>query len=143
MAMATVHAPDAKPAERAPARWQDYVQLLKPRVMSLVVFTGLTGLVCAGKPVNPIIAAVAILCIAVGAGASASLTRKPGATSPEQAHRSNSACIVPWIAMKLGRKLKWDPKAEQFIGDDAANAMLSRPERTPFGATRFVAGLKA
>ena len=57
----------------APARWQDFVQLLKPRVMSLVVFTGLTGLVCAGQAVNPILGAVAILCIAVGAGASASL----------------------------------------------------------------------
>ncbi len=61
------------------------------------------------------------------------LTRKPGATSPEQAHRSNSACIVPWIAMKLGRKLKWDPKAEKFIGSDTANSMLSRPERAPYG----------
>jgi protoheme IX farnesyltransferase len=58
---------------RTPARWQDFVQLLKPRVMSLVVFTGLTGLVCAGHWVNPILAGVAILCIAVGAGASASL----------------------------------------------------------------------
>jgi protoheme IX farnesyltransferase len=56
-----------------PARWQDYVQLLKPRVMSLVVFTGLTGLVCAGRPVDPILGAVAILCIAVGAGGSAAL----------------------------------------------------------------------
>jgi len=55
----------------AAARWQDYVQLLKPRVMSLVVFTGATGLVCAGKPMNPFLAAVAIFCIAVGAGASA------------------------------------------------------------------------
>jgi protoheme IX farnesyltransferase len=57
----------------APGRWQDYVLLLKPRVMSLVVFTGATGLVCAGAPIHPVIAAVAILCIAVGAGASASL----------------------------------------------------------------------
>jgi protoheme IX farnesyltransferase len=60
-------------ASSAPALWTDYLQLLKPRVMSLVVFTALTGLVCAGKPINPIIACVAILCIAVGAGASASL----------------------------------------------------------------------
>jgi protoheme IX farnesyltransferase len=60
-------------ALRAPARWQDYLQLLKPRVMSLVVFTGLTGLVCADRPVNPILGAVAILCIAVGAGASGAL----------------------------------------------------------------------
>jgi protoheme IX farnesyltransferase len=58
---------------RSPARWQDFVQLLKPRVMSLVVFTGLTGLVCAGRWVHPFLAGVAILCIAVGAGASASL----------------------------------------------------------------------
>ncbi len=56
----------------APARWQDYVQLLKPRVMSLVIFTAITGLVCAEGPVNPVLGAIAILCIAVGAGASAS-----------------------------------------------------------------------
>jgi len=55
----------------APPRWQDYVQLLKPRVMSLVIFTAITGLVCAGADVNPVLGAVAILCIAVGAGASA------------------------------------------------------------------------
>ena len=58
---------------RSPARWQDFLALLKPRVMSLVVFTGLTGLVCAGAPVNPVLGAVAILCIAVGAGASGAL----------------------------------------------------------------------
>jgi len=57
----------------APARWQDYVLLLKPRVMSLVVFTAATGLVCANVPMNPVLAATAILCIAVGAGASGAL----------------------------------------------------------------------
>src|SRR5580658_6793961 len=56
-----------------PARWQDYVLLLKPRVMSLVIFTALTGLFCAGVPLNPVLAATAILCIAVGAGASGAL----------------------------------------------------------------------
>jgi protoheme IX farnesyltransferase len=56
-----------------PALWSDYLQLLKPRVMSLVVFTALTGLVCAGAPMNPVLAAVAVLCIAVGAGASGAL----------------------------------------------------------------------
>jgi protoheme IX farnesyltransferase len=68
MAMATAHT-----TARSPARWQDYVQLLKPRVMSLVVFTALTGLVCAGQPINPLLGAVAILSIAVGAGASGAL----------------------------------------------------------------------
>ena len=51
----------------------DYVQILKPRVMSLVVFTGVVGLVVAPGHLNPVLAAVAILCIAVGAGASGAI----------------------------------------------------------------------
>lgn len=62
----------ALPRTSAPPRWQDYVQLLKPRVMSLVIFTAITGMVCANSSVNPILGAIAIFCIAVGAGASAS-----------------------------------------------------------------------
>src|SRR6201995_1677397 len=73
MAMTEAASPTEKPAHALPARWQDFVQLLKPRVMSLVVFTALTGLVCAGAPVNPILGGIAILCIAVGAGASGAL----------------------------------------------------------------------
>src|SRR5579871_6481233 len=68
---ATEFPPTAEVA--APARWQDYVLLLKPRVMSLVIFTALTGLVCARAPLNPVLAGTAILCIAVGAGASGAL----------------------------------------------------------------------
>ena len=65
----------APPTERAAthASARDYLSLLKPRVMSLVVFTALTGLVCADRPMNPILAAIAILCIAIGAGASGAL----------------------------------------------------------------------
>ena len=55
------------------------------------------------------------------------------------AHRANSACIVSWIAMKLGRPLTWDPKAERFVNDAEADAMLARPERAPYGATRLAA----
>ena len=51
----------------------DFVQLLKPRVMSLVVFTGLAGMVTAPGHINPFIGFIAILCIAVGAGASGAL----------------------------------------------------------------------
>ena len=51
----------------------DYWALLKPRVMSLVVFTALVGLIVAPVPTHPFIAFVGILCIAVGAGASAAL----------------------------------------------------------------------
>src|SRR5712691_9365497 len=51
----------------------DYLALMKPRVMSLVVFTALVGLVAAPGHVHPVIGFTAILCIAVGAGASAAL----------------------------------------------------------------------
>jgi len=51
----------------------DYLALLKPRVMSLVVFTAFVGLVTAQAPINPIIAVFSILAIAVGAGASGAL----------------------------------------------------------------------
>jgi protoheme IX farnesyltransferase len=61
------------PGVTSAARWGDYLALLKPRVMSLVIFTALTGLLCAGKPMDPWLAGVAILCIAVGAGGSAAL----------------------------------------------------------------------
>jgi protoheme IX farnesyltransferase len=51
----------------------DYLALLKPRVMSLVVFTAFVGLVAAPVAVNPLVAVTAILSIAVGAGASGAL----------------------------------------------------------------------
>jgi protoheme IX farnesyltransferase len=51
----------------------DYFALMKPRVMSLVVFTGLVGLVVAPVHVHPVIAFTALLCIAVGAGAAGAL----------------------------------------------------------------------
>ena len=46
----------------------DFVRLLKPRVMSLVLFTAFVGLMLAPGPIHPVIAATALLCIAVGAG---------------------------------------------------------------------------
>ncbi len=68
----TAVAPSAARAS-SPGRFGDYIQLLKPRVMSLVVFTALTGLVCADVRMDPALAAIAILAIAVGAGASGAL----------------------------------------------------------------------
>lgn len=52
---------------------RDFFELLKPRVMSLVVFTAFAGLMLAPGHINPFIGAIAILCIAVGAGASGAL----------------------------------------------------------------------
>ncbi|HEV2097731.1 MAG TPA: heme o synthase [Stellaceae bacterium] len=51
----------------------DFVAILKPRVMSLVVFTGLVGLAMAPGHLHPVLAAVAVLCIAVGAGAAGAI----------------------------------------------------------------------
>jgi heme o synthase len=51
----------------------DYVELMKPRVMSLVVFTALVGLLVAPGHVHPVIGFTALLCIAVGAGAAGAL----------------------------------------------------------------------
>ena len=65
-------------------------------------------------------------------------TRQPAVTTPEEAHRSTSACILGWIAMKLGRKLQWDPVKEVFIGDDEANSMRARPQRAPYGINRLL-----
>ena len=52
---------------------RDFFELLKPRVMSLVVFTAFAGLVLAPGHINPFLAMISILCIAVGAGASGAL----------------------------------------------------------------------
>jgi heme o synthase len=51
----------------------DYVEVLKPRVMALVVFTGLVGLSVAPGHLHPVLAAVAVLCIAVGAGSAGAI----------------------------------------------------------------------
>ncbi|MEC9347022.1 MAG: heme o synthase [Pseudomonadota bacterium] len=58
---------------RAEARAIDFVRLLKPRVMSLVLFTGVVGLVAAPGQIHPVTAVIALICIAIGAGASGAM----------------------------------------------------------------------
>jgi protoheme IX farnesyltransferase len=65
--------PSALLTRYAGATVGDYLQILKPRVMSLVVFTGFVGLVLAPGHLHPVLAAIAVLCIAVGAGASGAI----------------------------------------------------------------------
>jgi myo-inositol 2-dehydrogenase / D-chiro-inositol 1-dehydrogenase len=59
-------------------------------------------------------------------------TRQVPVAPAEIGHRSGTACLVSHIAMKLPRKLYWDPENERFKNDDEANAMLSRPMRLPW-----------
>jgi predicted dehydrogenase len=51
---------------------------------------------------------------------------------PEVAHRSTTVCHIGNICLRLGRPLRWDLDKEQFIGDEAANRMLSRAMRAPW-----------
>src|SRR5688572_11154610 len=60
-------------AEESVATVADYFALLKPRVMSLVLFTAVAGLVLAPGEIHPLTAFTALLCVAVGAGASGAL----------------------------------------------------------------------
>ena len=65
----------APAAANLPADWRDFFALTKPRVMSLVVFTGLAGLLAAPGTINPVLGFTAILCIALGAGGAAALNQ--------------------------------------------------------------------
>ncbi|TNE45950.1 MAG: protoheme IX farnesyltransferase [Sphingomonadales bacterium] len=65
----------ATTATSMPADWRDFFALTKPRVMSLVIFTGLCGLLAAPGDIHPVLGFTAILCIAMGAGGSAVLNQ--------------------------------------------------------------------
>ena len=60
-------------------------------------------------------------------------TRQQPIAPVEVAHRSCSACLLSHIAMKVPKKLKWDPVHERFTNSDAANALLRREQRKPWG----------
>ncbi len=61
------------PASIAGAEWRDWFALLKPRVMTLVVFTGLVGLLVAPGYLHPVLGLTAVLCIAVASGAAGAI----------------------------------------------------------------------
>ncbi len=102
----------------------DYIELLKPRVMSLVVFTALIGLLMAPGSINPVVGAIAILCIAIGAGASGALnmwydadidavmartSRRPipdGRIEPEQA-LAFGLVLSSFAVMTMGVMVNW------------------------------------
>ena len=59
-------------------------------------------------------------------------TRGQTLADAEVGHRTNSLCHLGHISILLGRKLRWDPQAEQFVGDPEADRMLTRPLRSPW-----------
>jgi len=59
-------------------------------------------------------------------------TRKPPVAEVEIGHRSASMCHLGVIAIRLGRKLNWDPAKEEFVGDNEANSYVAREMRKPW-----------
>ena len=59
-------------------------------------------------------------------------TRGQTLADAEVGHRTTSLCQLGHIAIQVGRKLQWDPQAERFANDDAANRLLTRPLRSPW-----------
>jgi len=59
-------------------------------------------------------------------------TRKRPIADVELGHRTTTVCNLGQIAMVLGRKLRWDPAKEEFVGDDAANRLRGRAMRSPW-----------
>ncbi|MGE4585977.1 MAG: Gfo/Idh/MocA family protein [Mangrovibacterium sp.] len=64
-------------------------------------------------------------------------SRKEPISPVEIGHRACTVCLITHIAMKLSRKLYWNPDTEKFEHDDEANDRLSRPQRYPYG-TNYV-----
>lgn len=60
------------------------------------------------------------------------VTRQPNIAPIEVGHRACTVCLLNHAAMKLQRKLYWDPVKERFKNDDEANAMLMRSQRWPY-----------
>jgi myo-inositol 2-dehydrogenase/D-chiro-inositol 1-dehydrogenase len=60
-------------------------------------------------------------------------SRKEPISPVEKGHRACTVCLITHISMKLSRKLQWNPDKEEFVDDPEANAMLSRPQRRPYG----------
>jgi protoheme IX farnesyltransferase len=106
------------------ARPSDYIALLKPRVMSLVVFTGVVGLVIAPGTIHPVLAVFAVLCIALSAGGSGAVNmwydrdidavmqrtlRRPlpaGKIAPQAALEFGTILIVAAVAL-MGLATNW------------------------------------
>lgn len=111
------------------ARVADYFALLKPRVMSLVVFTGLAGLALAPGEINPFIGFVALLCIAVGAGASGALNMWYDADIDAKMERTKARPIpqgrvAPAEALNLGVTLSLGSVAVMALAVNYTAALL-------------------
>ena len=65
-------------------------------------------------------------------------SRKRPNADVEIAHRSSTLCHLANIARELGRRLRWNPDKEEFIGDEQANGLRSRPRRKGYELPKSV-----
>ena len=132
----------------------DYLALLKPRVMSLVIFTALVGLVIAPGHVHPVLAFTAILCIAVGAGASGAMNmayegdidalmsrtaKRPipmGRIRPEEA-LTFGLILAALSVMTLGVLVNWLAGALNMAYEGDIDALMSRTANRPIPRGRI------
>ncbi|MEL6197736.1 MAG: heme o synthase, partial [Pseudomonadota bacterium] len=111
--------------------FRDYVRLLKPRVMSLVIFTAIAGMAAAPSLPHPVIAVAAILCIAVGAGAAGALNMWYDADIDAEMERTKArpvpgGIVEPEAARDLGIGLSVLSVAMLgVVANPAAAAMLA------------------
>ena len=92
-----------------PADWRDFLALTKPRVMTLVVFTALCGMLAAPVPIHPVLGFTAILCITLGAGA---------ASMPHSPVKTTSVITRGLVSARKSRQ-----SAGSAVGDAAAVLM--------------------
>src|SRR6185437_3902168 len=83
-----------------PADWRDFLALTKPRVMSLVVFSGLCGLLVAPVSLPLVLGFTAILCIALGAGACGALNQWYEADIDAKMRRTAKRPLPAWTASR-------------------------------------------
>ena len=96
----------------------DYIELMKPRVMSLVVFTALVGLLVAPGHVHPVIGLTALICIAVGAGAAGALNMWYDADIDARMTRT-AARPIPAGRLAPGEALAFGLTLATLLGRDA------------------------
>jgi predicted dehydrogenase len=65
-------------------------------------------------------------------------SRKPAICEAEIGHRAASVCHLANLSIRLGRKLKWDPVKEQFVGDEEANGYVARRQRLEYSYEKVI-----
>src|SRR5215472_13308483 len=110
----------------------DYIETLKPRVMSLVVFTGIVGMALAPGRLNPVQALVAVLCIAVGAGAAGAINmwyeRYRRANAPHRPAASADRADGAGRGARLGRRARGRRRARHDPGVELAGCGAARSD---------------